>query len=111
VRALADAISWSIDHALQDLVAIERADQADEEVSWDDLAFLNGQSATAFVTHRCSRSGSSSASSPQPRRWPTEAIGERMFACVAEELAAYLVIQEAEGQLSSLQDRWAQNRR
>lgn len=104
VRVLEDAIPWAIDHAFQDLAAIEHAFQADEEIDWDVLALLHGLPAqyrhlytpllaTQFVV--CLIVATNKMSN-------AEDIGEGMFSCVAEELAAHLVIREAEGLLFAL---------
>lgn len=103
VRALEDAISWSVDHALDNLAVIEVAGDADEPVDWKNLVFLSGLPvryrhmytplfATKFVV--CLIVATHKMADP-------ERIGEGMFSCVAEELAAHLVIEEAEALLKA----------
>lgn len=103
MRALEDAITWSVDHALGDLAAIEQADSADEAIDWSDLAFLSGLPARyrhvytplfakQFVV--CLVVATHKMADP-------ERIGEGMLSCVAEEFAAHLVIEEAKGLLAA----------
>ena len=102
VRALEGAISWAVDHALDDLAAVKAADLAGKEIDWGQLKFLQGLPgryrhrytplfAKKFVV--CLITATEKMTDP-------ERIGQGMFSCVAEELAAHLVIQEAEGLLS-----------
>src|SRR5437867_11154559 len=99
--ALAEAIPWSVDHALEDLVVIDGTFQTDEEIDWDELAFLNGLPARyrrrytpLFAKQFVVCLISTTQKMVDPQR-----IGEGMFSCVAEELAARLVIKEADGLL------------
>lgn len=103
VGALEGAISWAVDHALDDLAAIEEADADGEEIDWDDLAFLYGL--PARYRHRytplfakqfvvCLIVATNKMADP-------ERIGQGMFSCVTEELAAHLVIQQAETLLAA----------
>ncbi len=103
IRALRDAIVWSVDHALDEIAALERAAAADEEIDWAGLRFFNRlptryrhvytplfakQFAVCLVT--------ATDKMADPRR-----AGGLAFASVAEELAADLVIKSAEELLAS----------
>lgn len=103
VRALEDAIPWSVDHALEDLAAIDLAFRAGQKIDWDNLAFLSGLPeryrhrytplfAKQFVV--CLIVATHKIVDP-------ERIGQGMLSCVAEELAAHLVIREAGGLLAA----------
>jgi hypothetical protein len=111
LRALEDAISWAVDHALEDLASIETADAADHEIVWDDLAFLCGLPvryrhrytplfAKQFVV--CLIAATLKMGDP-------ERVGQGMLSCVAEEIAVHLVIQEAEAMLRTVRTERGQS--
>lgn len=106
-RALEDAIPWSVDHALEDLAAIDLAFRRGEKIDWDDLALLSGL--PARFRHRYTPLFAKQfvvcLITATNKIVDQKAIGQGMFSCVAEELAAHLVIREADGLLLAQRDQ------
>lgn len=110
VRALEEAIGWSVDHALDELGVVEEAELSGEDLDWNTLPLMGRlppryqhrytpQMLRPFVVCLVTVTGKMA----DPDR-----VGSGMCSCVGEELAAHLVANAAGWLLAAdRQDRGA----